>query len=69
MWNTHMASVTGGRKENISFLWALCSLLETPMSYSAFKESECILRQLGWVEGIEEYINLLEIIVIHEVPN
>lgn len=57
-----------GRKTFLSYgLYA--HFLETPMSYSAFKESECILRQLGWVEGIEEYINLLEIIVIHEIPN
>lgn len=57
-----------GRKTFLSYgLYA--QFLETPVSYSAFKESEGILRQLGWVEGIEEYINLLEIIVIHEVPS
>ena len=46
MWNIHMASVTGGRKTFLSYgLYA--DLLETLMSYSTFKESYCILRQLG----------------------
>ena len=57
-----------GRKTFLSHgLYA--HFLETLMSYSDFKESECILRQLGWVEGIEECINFLEIIMIYEVPD
>lgn len=58
---------TQGRKENISFMSFMLTFGNTDVTLSFQRIRMCILRQLGWVEGIEECINLLEIIMIYEV--